>query len=117
MNTHKLYGKDFANYRSQAGDNASNIGGIYSGIQARFREINNLAECVKCAAHSLNLVGSPTVECCLASMNDLDIVQSIYAFFSASPQRWLKFKQFMKNNTLVLQCAPNAFLQIIWRFA
>ena len=79
------------------------MSGIYSGVQARFREINNLAEWVPCAAHSLNLVGSSAVECCSAAVNYFGIVQSVYTFFSASPQRWSKFKERMKENTFVLQ--------------
>lgn len=103
LSTLRLHGIDIANCRSQSYDNASNMSGIYSGVQARFREINNLAEWVPCAAHSLNLVGSSAVECCSVAVNYFGIVQSVYTFFSASPQRWLKFKERMKENTFVLQ--------------
>ncbi|XP_022161879.1 uncharacterized protein LOC111027770 [Myzus persicae] len=69
-------------------DNASNMSGIYSEVQALFREVNKLAEWVPCAAHSLNLVGSVTVECCTEAIKFFSVVQSIYTFLEASPQRW-----------------------------
>ena len=44
--------------RGQMYDNASNMSGTYSGVQARFHQVNPLAEWVPRAAHSLNLVGT-----------------------------------------------------------
>ena len=38
-------------------DNGSNMSGKYSGLQARIRERNPLADYIPCFAHSLNLVG------------------------------------------------------------
>jgi len=99
----KFHGIDITNCRSQSYDNASNMSGIYSGVQVRFREINNLAEWVSCAAHSLNLVGSSAAECCSSAVSYFGIVQSVYTFLSASPQRWSKFKEAMKDNSFVLQ--------------
>ena len=58
-------GIDIQNCRGQCYDNASNMSGIYKGVQSRIRAINPLAEWVPCAAHSLNLVGVRTVNCCL----------------------------------------------------
>ena len=57
-------------------DNASNMSGTYSGVQARFHQVNPLAEWVPCAAHSLHLVGAAAAESCtdavrfLASFSD-----------------------------------------------
>lgn len=101
----QLHGIDIKNCRSQSYDNASNMSGIYSGVQARFREINHLAEWVPCAAHSLNLVGSATVECCSAAVDYFGVVQSVYVFFSASPKRWSTLKERLKEkeNLFVLQ--------------
>lgn len=79
---------DISNCRSQSYDNVSNMSGIYSGVQARFREVNKLAEWIPCAAHCLNLVGSAAVECCTEAINFFSVIQSIYTFLSASPQRW-----------------------------
>ena len=42
QNVLESHGIDIANCRSQSYDNASNMSGIYSGVQARFREINSL---------------------------------------------------------------------------
>ena len=50
--------------RGQTYDNASNMSGTYSGVQARFHQVNPLAEWVPCAAHSLNLVGTAAAEFC-----------------------------------------------------
>jgi hypothetical protein len=69
LNFLELHGIDIANCRSQSYDNASNMSGIYSGVQARFKEINSLAEWVPCASHSLNFGGSTAVECFLAAVN------------------------------------------------
>lgn len=41
---------DVQNCRGQCYDNASNMAGLYKGVQARIREINPLAEWVPCAA-------------------------------------------------------------------
>ncbi|XP_042228056.1 zinc finger MYM-type protein 1-like [Homarus americanus] len=90
-------GIDIAWCRSQCYDNASNMIGIYSGVQSRFKEVNNLAEWVPCAAHSLNLVGSVAVENCTAAVNFFGVVQCIYNFFSASPQRWSILTESLKN--------------------
>ncbi|XP_013786835.1 zinc finger MYM-type protein 1-like [Limulus polyphemus] len=79
-------GIDLSWCRSQSYDNASNISGIYSGVQTRFKEIDKLPELIPCAAHSLNLVGSVAVESCTTAVNFFGVLQSIYNFFSASPQ-------------------------------
>lgn len=46
---------DISNCRGQSYDNASNMSGIYSGFQARIKQLSPLAEYVPCFAHSLNL--------------------------------------------------------------
>ncbi|XP_060864355.1 zinc finger MYM-type protein 1-like [Metopolophium dirhodum] len=94
---------DISNCRSQSYDNASNMSGIYSGVQALFREVNKLAEWVPCAAHSLNLVGSVTVECCTEAIKFFSVVQSIYTFLAASPQRWSIMLKNMKESVFVVK--------------
>lgn len=42
--------------RGQSYDNSSNMPGTYSGLQARVKAVNPLAEYSPCAGHSLNLV-------------------------------------------------------------
>lgn len=86
---------DILNCRSQSYDNASNMSGLYSGVQAHFPNVNTLAEWVPCAAYSLTLVGSAAVECCTEAVHFFCIVQSIYTFLAASPQIWsikIKYK-------------------------
>jgi len=94
---------DISKCRSQSYDNASNMSGIYSGVQARFLEVNKLAEWVPCAAHSLNLVGSVTVECCTEAIKFFSVVQSIYTFLAASPQRWSIMLKNMKESVFVVK--------------
>ena len=43
-------------------------------------QLNSLADCVPCAAHSLHLVGVARVNCSLESVNFLAIVQELYVF-------------------------------------
>ncbi|XP_053594426.1 uncharacterized protein LOC128667613 [Microplitis demolitor] len=53
---------DVMNCRGQSYDNASDMSGIYSGVQARIKTLNPLADYAPCAAHSLNLVGTCAAE-------------------------------------------------------
>ncbi|KAE9521891.1 hypothetical protein AGLY_017698, partial [Aphis glycines] len=48
---------DIKNCRGQSYDNASNMSGMYSGLQARIKEASIHTVYIPCAAHSLNLVG------------------------------------------------------------
>ena len=79
---------NIANCRGQSYDNASNMSGAYSGLQARIKAVNPLAEFVPCAAHSLNLVGTCAAESCAAAVHFFSILQGVYNFFSASTHRW-----------------------------
>nr|CAH7758965.1 unnamed protein product [Callosobruchus chinensis] len=86
--TLKLYGLDIQKCRGQSYDNASNMSGIYSGLQARVLEITPLASYVPCAGHSLNLVGTHAVESCIEAVSLFTLVQELYNFFSSSTHRW-----------------------------
>lgn len=79
---------DFMDCRGQSYDNASNMSGRYSGMQARLRAINPLAFYIPCTTHSLNLVGLSAVDCCTDVVNFFGFVQQLYTFFSASTRRW-----------------------------
>jgi len=79
---------DMKNCRGQCYDNASNMSGTYKGLRARIQEISPLADWIPCAAHSLNLVGVCSVDCCSEANLFFRLVQSIFYFFSASPGRW-----------------------------
>ena len=82
------HGIDVKDCRGQSYDNASNMSGKYNGMQARIRQLNELAEYIPCAAHSLNLVGQFAAGCCQEAVIFFDFVQNIYTFFSASTYRW-----------------------------
>lgn len=84
----EFFDLDLADCRSQSYDNANNVSGMYSGLQARIHEINDLAEHAPCAAHSLNLVGVHAVECAPEAASFFNTVQTLYNFFTASTQRW-----------------------------
>ncbi|XP_060845774.1 uncharacterized protein LOC132925391 [Rhopalosiphum padi] len=60
----KKYNLDVCYLRGQSYYNAKNMSGIYSGVQARIKQVSPLADFVPCSAHSLNLVGSCAANCC-----------------------------------------------------
>nr|XP_047138958.1 zinc finger MYM-type protein 1-like [Hydra vulgaris] len=82
------HGLDINNCRGQSYDNASNMSGRYTGLQARIKKVNPLATFVPCSAHSLNLVGKCAVDCCIYVSEFFILLQNIYKFFSASTYRW-----------------------------
>ncbi|XP_033225915.1 zinc finger MYM-type protein 1-like [Belonocnema kinseyi] len=77
-----------SNCRGQSYDNASNMSGKYAGVQVRIKEVNPLALYVPCTAHSLNLVGTSSVNICIDAITFFEFVAGLYAFFVASPHRW-----------------------------
>ena len=81
----------------QSYDNASNMSGKYTGLQARIKEVAPLAEYVPCAAHSLNLVGSHAAECCVAATDFFGFVQAFYTFCSASTHRWSRIVPYLSR--------------------
>lgn len=81
-------GLDISNLRGQSYDNAANMSGAYSGLQARLKTLNPLAEYAPCAAHSLNLIGISASESCLEAVKFFDFLQNLFVFFSASTHRW-----------------------------
>lgn len=74
-------------YRGHSYDNAANMSGCYTGLQAKIKESNPLATYVPCAAHSLNLVGTSAVDFCVTSTSFFGVEQELYNFFSVSTQR------------------------------
>lgn len=73
--------------RGQSYDNASNMSGMYSGVQTRIKQKAPNAEYCPCAAHSLNLVGSCAAETCTEAVAFFDFLQELYNFFSSSTSR------------------------------
>lgn len=82
------YKLDITNLRGQSYDNARNMSGKYTGLQARILEKNNLAVYSPCSAHSLNLIGTCAAECCIEACNFFDMLQKLYNFFTSSTYRW-----------------------------
>ena len=82
------HGIDVKDCCGQSYDNASNMAGKYNGMQACIRQLNEVAEYVPCAAHSLDLVGQFAAGCCQEAVIFFDFVQNIYTFFAASTYRW-----------------------------
>ena len=88
LSTLEDYGLDILNCRGQSYDNASNMSGLNSGLQARVKVVNPLVEYVPCAAHTLNLVGKCAVESCPGAIHFFAVLKHLYTFFSASTHRW-----------------------------
>lgn len=95
---------DIGNCRGQSYDNAGNMSGIYTGLQARLKRLNPLADYVPCA-HSLNLVGICAVECVTEAVSFFSTLQSLYTFFVASTRRWDLLSSNIKSNTKILKRA------------
>ena len=76
----------FEDCRGQTFDNASNMAGIYSGVQAHVLKINDKAVFIPCMAHSLNLSGTAAADSCTEAVTFFGVVQKI--FLSSSPYRW-----------------------------
>lgn len=99
-------GLNLNNCHGQSYDNASNMSGHYSGLQARLKERNPFIDYVPCAAHSLNLIGSCASESCQEATSFFSTLQELYNFFTASTHRWQIFvsvnkdKKFLTLKTL-----------------
>lgn len=91
---------DIAYCRGQSYDNASNMSGIYNGMQAFISGKNSLAFYIPCAGHSLNLAGKSAVNCCPA-IRFFDFVQKLYVFFSQSTHRWKVLTDVLSNTPVV----------------
>lgn len=99
MTTLLCHDLDIANCRGQSYDNASNMSGAYTGLQARIKNENPLVDYIPCAGHSLNLVGASTAESCPEVVSFFGILQEVYNFFSASNHRWMTLLQHMKHGS------------------
>ncbi|KAL4134688.1 hypothetical protein QTP88_006414 [Uroleucon formosanum] len=95
----KKYDLNVCFLRGQSYDNAKNMSGIYSGVQARIKDVISLADFVPCSAHSLNLVGMCAASCCEEANNFFSFTQNIYVYFSSSTYRWSLLKKY-NNSTL-----------------
>ncbi|KAL1447997.1 hypothetical protein WDU94_012375 [Cyamophila willieti] len=73
------------------------MSGVYSGVQARIKQLSPLAEYVPCSAHSLNLIGSCAAESCTQTVSFFGLLQEIFNFFSNSTHRWALLQEKCKN--------------------
>nr|CAI5844809.1 unnamed protein product [Callosobruchus analis] len=78
---------DVSYLRGQGYDGASNMSGVFKGVQALIASQYNTALYVHCASHSLNLALSNASEV-QAIRNCLGIIEKVYAFFN-TPKRQL----------------------------
>ncbi len=108
--TLELHGINIKDCRGQSYDNASNMSGVYTGLQARIKELNPLAEYVPCAGHSLNLVGVAAAESCVTAVSFFGYLQQLYNFFSASTHRWEVLKSKLEKGVKV----PKSLSQTRW---
>lgn len=96
-------GLDITLCRGQCYDNASNMSGVYSGLQAKILEISPKAFYVPCTSHTLNLVGNNAAESCSGSLFFFDLVQYLFTFFSASTHRWNALTSHLKKEQIVVK--------------
>ena len=64
------------------------MSGVYSGVQARIKEMEPLAKYVHCAAHNLNLTLNDSVKNIAELRRFYDTVEGLYTFFGQSIKRW-----------------------------
>lgn len=83
----KKYDIKIENCRGQSYDNASVMSGEYNGLQALIKRKNQLALWIPCFGHSLNLVGTATMTCCLETKQFFDFLENLYVFFTISSER------------------------------
>jgi len=76
----KKHNLDISYLRGQSYDNAKNMSGIYSGLQAKIKEVAPLAGFIPCSFHSLNLVESYAESCCNEANSFFYFVQNVYFF-------------------------------------
>ena len=91
-------------------NNASNMSGKHSGVEARIKAVNSCAPYVPCASHSLNLAGNAAAECyreAVVVLSFFAIVREIYNLFSTSTYRWDKMKENLAKHQLVVKNLSN----------
>ena len=86
------YDINLNNCSGQSYDNASNLSGKHTGVQARLKALNPLIHYISCSAHSLNLIGSCAAESYINAISFFGFLQNFYTCFSASTKRWAKTK-------------------------
>ncbi|XP_056468340.1 zinc finger MYM-type protein 1-like [Gadus chalcogrammus] len=80
-------GLEVKNMYGQGYDGAANMSGMYNGIQARIRTLNEKALYVHCKAHCLNLVLVVASKSNKHFVTFFNLVEKLYAFCSGSSKR------------------------------
>lgn len=78
ISTIEKFDLNLNNLRGQSYDNASNMSGIYSGLQARIKSVSPLTQFVPCSAHSINLVGTNAASYCQIAIKFFDLLQKLF---------------------------------------
>ena len=73
-------GINIQNCRGQSYDDASNMSGMYIGMQAQLKRVNPLIDWVQCAPHSPNLVFKSAVDACVDAVSIFGVVQKLFSF-------------------------------------
>ncbi|XP_025417880.1 zinc finger MYM-type protein 1-like [Sipha flava] len=84
IETIKQLGLNIENCVGQPYDNASNMAGKYTGLQARIKKIAPAAEYLPCAAHSINLLDVRAVESCNNAVKYFSIIQTFFFYINSS---------------------------------
>ena len=76
-----------SNLRGQCYDGASNVSGIYTGLQARVKELSSSALYTHCYAHVLNLVIVDTMTKNKTARDFFGTLQNLYVFIETCTKR------------------------------
>jgi hypothetical protein len=87
-NSIKEKGLTLEKLRGQGKDGAATVSGVYSGMQARIKEIQPRAIYVHCASHNLNLVLNDCIKAIPQLCNFYSLLEREYMFFGNSIERW-----------------------------
>ncbi|KAG7157804.1 hypothetical protein Hamer_G026159 [Homarus americanus] len=86
---------DLSDMRGQSYDNAANMSGIYTGLQAKMQAMNPLAYYVPC--------WTSAATSCLGSVSYSRFLQALYDFFSAFTNRWDHLKAALPAEGIVVK--------------
>ena len=76
------------------------MSGNFNGLQAKVTKVNNKAQWILCAGHSLDLVGKAAAKCCDQAVIYFDFLESLYVFFTASTHRYELLKNALKGKKI-----------------
>uniref|UniRef100_A0A2S2PBA1 Zinc finger MYM-type protein 1 n=2 Tax=Schizaphis graminum TaxID=13262 RepID=A0A2S2PBA1_SCHGA len=99
INVMKKYNIDWINdLVGQSYDGASNMRGMYNGLQALVKAKNKHATFVWCHAHRLNLVVKELVSSSVDSVNLFGNLETLYSFIWYAKKRVALYRQFQEKH-------------------